>query len=182
MKALILAGLAATAIGVAVMGCGGSGTTMAGGANAYTVPFIPQNDVQYIDAMVPHHLMAIDMAQMVLDRGSSAQIKAIAQAIKNAQGPEIAMMKSVRKTLTGSDVIPAAPMDSYLDKMMMDMGAMSGNELDMMFLKSMIGHHSEAISIAERALDNLARSDMKANAEAVISDQAREIGEMQALR
>lgn len=182
MRTLLLAGLAAATIGIGVIGCGGSGNSMGGGANAYTIPFIPRNDVQYIDALVPHHVMAIDMAQMVLDRGSSAQIKAIAQAIKDAQGPEIAMMKSVRKTLTGSDVIPAAPMDSYLDKMMMDMGAMSGNELDMMFLKSMIGHHSEAISIAERALDNLARSDMKANAEAVISDQAREIGEMQALR
>ncbi len=182
MKALIIAGLAASLIGVTVMGCGGSGAGIGAGANAYTVPFIPKNDVQYIDAMVPHHLMAIDMAQMVLDRGASVQIKAIAQAIKDAQGPEIAAMKAVRKTLTGSDVIPAAPMDPYLDKMMMDMGAMSGNELDMMFLKSMIGHHSEAISIAERGLDNLARSDMKANAEAVISDQAREIGEMQALR
>lgn len=88
----------------------------------------------------------------------------------------------MRQTLTGSDVIPASPNDPYLDKMMMDMEAMSGSELDMMFLKSMIGHHSEAISIAERALDNLSRTDMKANAEAVISDQAREIGEMQALR
>lgn len=182
MKGLVLAGLAAAAISVAVMGCGGSGTAMGGGANAYTIPFTPQNDVQYIDAMVPHHLMAIDMAQMVLDRGSNAQVKAIAQAIKNAQGPEIATMKNARKALTGSDVIPAAPNDPYLDKMMMDMEAMSGNALDMMFLKSMIGHHSEAISIAERALDNLARADMRANAEAVISDQAREIGEMQALR
>lgn len=182
MKALILAGLAATAIGAVMIGCGGSGTGLGAGANAYTIPFIAKSDVQYIDAMVPHHLMAVEMAQMVLDGGSSAQIKGIAQAIKNAQGPEIAMMKSVRKTLTGSDVIPAAPTDSYLDKMMMDMEAMSGNELDMMFLKSMIGHHSEAISIAERALENLSQTDMKANAEAVISDQAREIGEMQALR
>ena len=182
MRALLLAGLAAALVGVGILGCGGSGDGINAGANAYTIPFIPKSDVQYIDAMVPHHMMAIDMSQMVLDRGASAQIKAIAQALKDAQGPEIAMMKSVRKTLTGSDVIPAAPMDPYLDKMMMDMGGMSGNELDMMFLKSMIGHHSEAISIAERALDNLARTDMKANAEAVISDQAREIGEMQALR
>ncbi len=182
MKALVLATLAMAMVGVGVMGCGGSGSVTNTGANAYTIPFIAQNDVQYIDAMVPHHLMAIDMAQMVLDRGASVQIKAIAQAIKNAQGPEIAMMKSVRKTLTGSDAIPAAPMDSYLDKMMMDMESMTGAELDMMFLKSMIGHHSEAIAIAERALDHLNRTDMKANAEAVISDQAREIGQMQALR
>lgn len=50
-------------------------------------------------------------------------------------------------------VVSNPPMDPYLDKMMMmDMGAMSGNELNMMFLKSMIGHHSEAIAIAERAL------------------------------
>ena len=180
MRVLLLAGLATALVGIGVMGCGGSGLNP--GANAYTIPFIPQNDVQYIDAMVPHHLMAIDMAQMVLDRGSNVRIKAIAQAVKNAQGPEIAMMKSVRKTLTGSDVISAAPIDRYLDKMMMDMGGMSGNELDMMFLKSMIGHHSEAISIASRALDKLSRTEMKANAEAVISDQAREIGEMQALR
>jgi uncharacterized protein (DUF305 family) len=180
VKALLLS--LAAVIAIAVAGCGGSGGGANTGANAYTIPFIAQNDVQYIDAMVPHHLMAIDMAQMVLDRGASVQIKAIAQAIKDAQGPEIAAMKAVRKTLTGSDVIPTPPRDPYLDKMMMDMEAMSGAQLDMMFLKSMIGHHSEAIAIAERALDQLNRADMKANAEAVISDQAREIGEMQALR
>ncbi len=182
MKVLLTAIGVATVAAAFVVGCGGSGTAPNSTTNAYTIPFIAQNDVQYIDALVPHHIMAIDMAQMVLDKGSSAQIKAIAQAIKNAQGPEIAMMKTVRKALTGSDVIPAAPKDVYLDKMMMDMEAMTGAELDMMFLKSMIGHHSEAIAIASRALDHLARADMKANAEAVISDQAREIGEMQALR
>ena len=173
MKALLLS--LAAVIAIAVAGCGGSGGGANTGANAYTIPFIAQNDVQYIDAMVPHHLMAIDMAQMVLDRGASVQIKAIAQAI-------ISMGKALGMTVTGSDVIPTPPRDPYLDKMMMDMEAMSGAQLDMMFLKSMIGHHSEAIAIAERALDQLNRADMKANAEAVISDQAREIGEMQALR
>lgn len=182
MKTLIFAIGTATLVSALIFGCGGSGTGSNFTTNAYTVPFIAQNDVQYIDAMVPHHLMAVDMAQMELDRGTSAQVKAVAQAIKSAQAPEIAMMKTVRKALTGSDVIPASPRDAYLDKMMMDMQSMTGAELDMMFLKSMIGHHSEAIAIAERALDHLNRSDMKANAEAVISDQAREIGQMQALR
>jgi uncharacterized protein (DUF305 family) len=39
----------------------------------------------------------------VIDHGSSAQVKALAQSIKDAQSSEIAMMRTARLALTGAD-------------------------------------------------------------------------------
>lgn len=46
----------------------------------------PASDVEFIDAMVPHHRMAIHMADMELARGESAEIKDMAEAMKRPDG------------------------------------------------------------------------------------------------
>jgi uncharacterized protein (DUF305 family) len=151
--------------------------------NQTVPPFIPNGDVQYIDAIVPHHQMALEMAQMELDKGTRADVKALAQTIKDMQTSEIALLKSARQALTGQAEIPTPPTDAHMEKDMADMRAMAaGPMVDEMFLDDMIPHHSEAISLAHRALPSLSRADVKDNATNVISGQAKEIGEMQTLR
>jgi uncharacterized protein (DUF305 family) len=127
--------------------------------------------------------MALEMAQMELDKGTRADVKALAQTIKDMQTSEIALLKSARQALTGQAEIPTPPTDAHMEKDMADMRAMAaGPMVDEMFLDDMIPHHSEAISLAHRALPSLSRADVKDNATNVISGQAKEIGEMQTLR
>lgn len=169
-----------------IAGCGsGDGTiaTAQTSRNATIPPFIPNGDVQYIDAIVPHHQMALDMAQMELDKGTRAEVKALVQRIKDAQTVEIALLKRARQTLTGQAEIPPPPTDAHMQQDMATMQAMTaGPDVDAMFLTDMIPHHAEGISIAHRALPNLSRTDVRQNASEVVATQAKEIGEMQALR
>lgn len=145
------------------------------------MPFTPQNDVQYIDAIVPHHEMAIEMAEMVLEKGANAEVRALAQSIRDAQSTEITLLKNARQQLTRSPEIPAPPVDPHQEDIMEHLEAATGTQVDELFLEHMIPHHAEGISIAARALPNLIRQDTTENANDVIATQSQEIGQMQSM-
>ena len=150
--------------------------------NYYRVPFIPANDVQYIDAIVPHHEHALEMAEMELEKGTRPEVQTIAQRIKDMQMQEIQLLLAARQQLTGHSRVPRPPRDRHNERDMRELQAATGAAVDSLFIRDMIPHHAEGISIAHRALPNLRRPDLVQNAKDVIRTQAMEIGEMQALR
>lgn len=58
-------------------------------------------DGAFIDAMIPHHQAAIDMATQALSRAEHAELRSMAQAIIDAQSAEIAQMKAWRSQWFG---------------------------------------------------------------------------------
>lgn len=147
----------------------------------FLVPFVADNNIEYIDAIVPHHQMAVQMADREIEAGEDETIVQMAQEMRAAQLAEISMLKSVRERLTGSGSTPDWPADSHMEADMAALENATGNTLDQLFLEHMIEHHSSGIGIAHRARSNLSDADLIANAENVVQAQSMEIGEMQAL-
>lgn len=176
--------LAFAGIALFAAGCGGSSGNNDGSSsqNRTDPPFIAQSDVEYIDAIVPHHEMALHMADMEIAKGTRDDVKALATRIRDAQTAEIALLKEARRQLTGQAEIPPPPTDPHMERDMNLMMSATGAEVDRMFLDDMIPHHAEGISIAHRALPNLDRADVRQNAEDVVANQAAEIGEMEGMR
>lgn len=193
--------LVSAMVGVSVLsmliaaGCGGGGTgftqptatpaaTQGGatGRNAYFIPFTAANDVQYIDAIVPHHMHAIETSTLVIENGSNAAVKTLARNIISTQQQEIALLKAERKALTGNENVPPPPPDRHSMSDIARLRAARGAQADKEFLDNMIPHHGEGVSIAHRAYPNLRRPRVIANADDVYNTQAREIGQMIALR
>lgn len=137
----------------------------------------PKSDVQFIDAMVPHHRMAVHMADMVLARGDSADIKEMAQVMKDAQTAEITKMESIRMQLAGSAEVPDHE-DEHAEADMQKMMDASGTALDRLFLEEMLPHHAGAITMAHEAMPYLEQSELKVMASQIIADQAKEIGQI----
>ncbi|MDX7987812.1 DUF305 domain-containing protein [Xenorhabdus sp. 12] len=50
-------------------------------------------DVAFAEGMIAHHLGAIDMAKIELKYGKDPEMRELAKAIINAQGPEIEQMQ-----------------------------------------------------------------------------------------
>ncbi len=144
------------------------------------VPLTPGSDVVFIDFFVPHHMMAVQMAQMVVERGRSERVRAIARNIVDNQTREIATMKEARLALTGSDAI-SMPTDAQMEADMQRMMAASAEALDAMFITEMIPHHAAGLSPAMRATPYLARDDMRKMSNDIFEAQAKEIGELSSI-
>ena len=77
-------------------------------------------DREFLDAMIPHHQGAIRMAQIVIDQGSDAEIRTMAEGIVQAQSAEIEEMNEWRERWYGAES-PAGgvPEEMHPDEMPM---------------------------------------------------------------
>ena len=142
--------------------------------------YLPENDVAFVDCMVPHHQMAVAMAQHVAERGSADAVKALASRIITAQTAEIATMRTARREVTGAE--DASYPEEYSDDMIEMLARLDGAALDAMFLDAMIPHHASGIVIADAAIPHLARADLREMAKGIVRAQTAEIVEMHVLR
>jgi uncharacterized protein (DUF305 family) len=130
--------------------------------------------------MVPHHMMAIEMARLELSNGSHAELEQAARKIITAQQAEIAQMKALRKRLYRSASAPTAMSTHEMENMGMTMPAqMAGmRPFDKLFIDQMIPHHAGAITMARVALMHSKNATIRRLAQAIYVDQSREIGEL----
>ena len=89
------------AVAVSLAGCayvgGGSTPGMDQGGMSSTSPSAQVNaaDEMFVMMMIPHHEQAVEMSDTILGKhGIDDQVQALAQQIKDAQGPEIELMQS----------------------------------------------------------------------------------------
>lgn len=144
-------------------------------------PDVPADDLAFIDGLVPHHGMAIEMAREELARGTSEEVKAMAQEMINMQQAEIDLLVSVRRDLSGTSPIFKLE-DPHGDRDLVELQQLAGLALDRTFLDEMIPHHAGAVILAHRALPNLERPELIDLAANTIQMQTREMNTMLDMR
>lgn len=144
-------------------------------------------DYDFVVGMIPHHQGAIDMAEQLLASAQlSDALRPLAQDIIAAQSTEIAFMNSwlanygdPRPSANAEQIIAAY--DAVNAQMMSDMNHLaSSGDVNRDFVEGMIPHHEAAVSMAEVLLQFSSDPVLRKMAEAVISEQTREISLMQA--
>lgn len=147
-------------------------------------------DLRFIDAMIPHHEGAVVMAQEALQKSNRAEIRQLAQSIIDAQEQEIAQMKAWRSNwypnageqpvMYSAEMGHTMPMTPEMRSSMMmedDLGAADA-QFDLRFLNAMIPHHQGAIDMANQALQNSDRPEIKTLAQDILTSQQQEIDQM----
>ena len=141
-----------------------------------TTSTMSDGDIMFAQMMIPHHEQAIEMSTLAQTRSQNAGLLAVADQIKAAQAPEIALM-------TAWLVDAGAPMamghDMGDDGMLSEeeMAAISnatGTEFDKLYLNGMIAHHEGAIAMA-KTVQNSKNADVKALSDNIIASQTAEI-------
>jgi uncharacterized protein (DUF305 family) len=173
-----------TAAAFLITGCGGDDDGAEPADDQQTaasgqVPF----DRAFIDAMVPHHREAIEMAEAANARGlTQPDLKEIANDIIASQQREIDRMLDWREQWFGSRTLgPIEPEVLGVPENELGMEHGSADEVagavdvDAKFAEMMIPHHDGAIAMAEAAKDRAQHGEIKGLAEGIIESQEREI-------
>ncbi|MBH0119165.1 DUF305 domain-containing protein [Rhodococcus sp. CX] len=219
-KKTLAAGVAALAVVFTAAACSHSDTGTTTAAPSSVTATSPaeeavthnQADVMFARMMIPHHAQAIEMSDMILAKeGIPAEVTALAEQIKAAQGPEIEQLESwldqggrpqmptdapgAWQNMPGMTSMPmqsmpmqSMPMQSMpgMQGMMSaeDMQALSaaqGTEAARLFLTQMIVHHEGAIAMAQTEVENGQSPDTVALAHNIIDAQQQEIDTMRQL-
>jgi uncharacterized protein (DUF305 family) len=169
---------------------------------------IGRAEVRFMEGMIDHHQMAIDMASDCLAREVSDELRAECQAVVDAQQPEIEQMQAWLLSWYNVEYSPISMMgdntsgmdhggdhDSMGDgpatdpAMMMGMMAgfnrLEGVDYEITWLEAMIDHHDDAIHMAQRLLDrdadSAAHAELRELAENIINAQSEEISRYEAM-
>ncbi|WP_282820257.1 MULTISPECIES: DUF305 domain-containing protein [Curtobacterium] len=185
-----LAAAAALTIGLTLAGCSTNSTGSSDNSSSSTSAASAHNDqdVMFTQGMLPHHQQAIEMSDMLLDKGSDvdADVVTLAKQIKAEQAPEI-------KTMTGwlkawGEPTEASSM-SGMDHSSMSGGMMSDSDMDALdkasaadagklYLEQMVQHHTSAVDMAKTEVDKGKNSDAIALAKSIVSSQTEQITQM----
>lgn len=151
-------------------------------------------DLRFVDAMIPHHQGAVEMAKEAQQKSKRPEIKKLAADIINAQNQEIGEMKQWRKAWypqVGStamaydsnkgQMVPMSPEQRNAMMMNMDLGA-ADDQFDLRLINAMIPHHQGAVTMAQEALGKSQRSEIKNLAQEIIASQKVEISQMEQWR
>lgn len=200
----LLAGiLVPLAIGGTVAGCGDDDTTAgpsstngtAAQTTAKTAASAADVDKAFVRQMVPHHMMAVEMAEMAEGRAEHQEIKTLSKEIISAQNKEISELEAIANEL---GVTPDEPMGEAgghgasmsddaktlgltMDQMgmSMDMAALeSADPFDKAFINEMTVHHQGAIAMAKAQLAGGENAELKTIATAIIAAQEKEAADM----
>jgi len=180
-------------VAVTVAGCGGSGSSgSSSSANAVDRAFVAE--------MIPHHKLAVQMAQMAQMQGNHPQLKTLATNIVATQNREISQMSGLatqigakldnqaasgQMQMGGLMSTNAQTLGIPMNKMGMSMNMTqlaSAKPFDREFIDMMTPHHQGAITMAGPEIAKGANPKLKALARSIVSDQTREIGQMNSWR
>lgn len=160
-------------------------------------------DVAFATDMIQHHAQALSMVDLTVNRTLDPEVQQLADAVREAQGPEIETMsdwlqdwdEEIPETMrdhanAGHDM---EGMGDSMEGMDSDMpGMMSGDDFDelenapdaefqTMWLEMMIEHHEGAVEMAEDQQENGQYKPAVDLAGDVVATQTAEIEEMEAL-
>ena len=143
------------------------------------------SDKAFIDAMVPHHQGAIEMAQVALKHAEHEEIKELSRNIVSTQQAEIEELKSIKQEEFGTSNVPMEMSQEQMRSMgmMMDPQELANREpFDKAFIDAMIPHHQSAIEMAEVAYQKSENPRINELAQNIVSAQKREIEQMRRWR
>jgi uncharacterized protein (DUF305 family) len=167
-------------------------------------------ELRFLEGMIDHHQMAIDMANDCLVKATTESLRVVCQQVIDAQSAEIITMQGWLLAWYNVDYTPmplaelTAMMDAEMEgmdhggmegmpatdpAMMMGMFAgfnrLEGVEYEIAWIEAMIDHHDDALHMSERLLarvtEGTGHAELRELAQKIITDQTAEIEQMETM-
>lgn len=151
-------------------------------SHANSLKNLGMNEIMFAQGMIPHHQQAIDMSNMALKNGTSAEVKKLAKGIISTQQKEISQLKYwLTATKSSMTMDHDMGMNGMLSKS--DLAALKklkGSKFNTAFLKAMIAHHEGALQMVD-LLNGTKNVEAKMIAADITKGQSAEITFMKKL-
>lgn len=138
-------------------------------------------EIAFMNMMIQHHSMALDMAKLVPDRAVNQELKDVAQQMIADQTREINEMTSWLQQWYG--VAPQQGMMGSMEGMsmsdMMMLETLTGAEFEKQFMTMMRMHHMSAIEMAQLVPGRATHQELTTLAQNIIRTQTAEIQEFE---
>lgn len=151
-------------------------------------------DAEFAQGMIPHHVGAIEMSELVSERTERQELIDLAERIVAAQDAEIDQLRGMLDRMGAEemamedmgdmgdmgdmDEMPMGDMGMMDEQGMEELRGLEGEEFERRFLEGMIEHHEGAIGMAERVQAEGSDPEVAGLAEGVIAAQEAEIEQM----
>ncbi len=144
------------------------------------------HDRMFADAMTKHHQDGIKMAQMAVDKSTSAELRSMAQQMIDDQRREIEQMQSLRGDAPKTPMsemmsMPGMMSESQMQRDMARLQSASGHDFDLAFTEIMPMHHQGAITMSNHELRNGTNAGLKEIAQKIADKQSRERQQLMAM-
>ncbi|MFY1702366.1 DUF305 domain-containing protein [Micromonospora sp. WMMA1923] len=139
-------------------------------------------DVWFVRMMIPHHGQALEMAALAPQRAADPRVRALAERVRSAQGPEIGVLESwldargLPREVAGHDHATMRGMQSAAA--LRRLADARGADFDRLFVQMMGAHHRGAVEMARDLLRVGVDRTLREFADAVVAEQRVEIVRM----
>jgi uncharacterized protein (DUF305 family) len=133
-------------------------------------------EVRYLQETIDHYTMAIEMAELAVDKAVNDDIRSLAQNIVETQTEERARMQSWLKDWYGFDYEPEMSIGE--DRMVKEMSVLRGSEFEIEFMQQMTMHHMAGINDATSCTARAGHAELVDLCNNIASTQMREAEQM----
>ena len=137
------------------------------------------NDADFSKMMIEHHKGAVEMSELLLEKGQNEELKTFARKVIAAQDKEIDLMKKFENQ---TEVSPDSKI--FQQELNQSMGAMMNqnikihNDIDKDYAEQMIPHHQSAVDMAEVYLKYGKQKDLLKLCDDIVNTQTSEIQQL----
>lgn len=138
------------------------------------------NNADFATMMIAHHVGAVEMSELLLEKGKDPILKSFAEEVIGAQNSEIEQMKNFQNTReisTDYEKFQQALNQSMAA--MMDKNIKVHDDIDKDYAQQMIPHHKSAVEMAEVYLKFGKQPELLKLSKSIVTEQNKEIAELE---
>lgn len=136
-----------------------------------------QYEIDFLTGMIDHHAMAVETAEMCVEKAIHEELRTLCQEIIEAQTAEIETMQSWLEEWYGVTYEPS--MSSGDMQRMERMARMDAEGFEVAFMEMMTRHHRTAIREASGCMERASHEALVELCQRIIETQSEEIRVMQ---
>lgn len=132
-------------------------------------------EVRFMEDMIEHHMMAVHMGEMCLEKAVHPELKAMCEEVVATQMMEIEQVQGWLMEWYGIAYMPEMKMTGEMMRLM----SLEGGAFEEVFMKTMIRHHWGGILESRQAVSRAGHEELRDLGTAIIAAQSQEMGQMQ---